>query len=160
MAALRRCRRLAQVLLRIEVKLLLALGTAEVIRLPFVLGSSSGSTRFYVHAAHRVFHSYCAVHYDLSVVRKFCSNVDRPVLSNSPCAALKTPSGSQMVLTESFSPRTRQSLSKRDQINDVPQNDVPQRVASVYGSNDEVLPKDKLSPAHKKPLRHCAQRPF
>ena len=43
----------------------LALGTAEVIRLPFVLGSSSGSTRFYVHAAHSVFHSYCAVHYDL-----------------------------------------------------------------------------------------------
>ena len=53
MAALRRSRRLAQVLLRIKVELLFALGAAEVIRLPFVLGSSSGGSRFYVHAAHK-----------------------------------------------------------------------------------------------------------
>jgi|ERR1035437_1829425 hypothetical protein len=71
MAALRRSRRFAQVLLRIEVKLLFALGTAEVIGLPLVLSLSSGGGRLYVHAAHRIFHSCCAIHYDLSVVRKF-----------------------------------------------------------------------------------------
>src|SRR5664279_1980469 len=48
MAALRRSRRLAQVLLWIKIELGFALGAAEVIRLPFVLGSSSGGSRFYV----------------------------------------------------------------------------------------------------------------
>jgi hypothetical protein len=80
MAALWRSRRLAQVLLRIKIKLLFALGTAEVLRLPFVFGSSSGGSRFYVHAAHRIFHSCCALHYDLSFVRDYwldgSSNVD------------------------------------------------------------------------------------
>jgi hypothetical protein len=38
-----------------------ALGAAEVIGLPFMLGSSSGGSRFYVHAADRIFHSCCAV---------------------------------------------------------------------------------------------------
>ena len=67
MAALRRSRRLAQVLLRIKIKLLFALGAAEVIRLPFVLGSSGCDSGFYVHAAHRIFHCCCAIHYDLSL---------------------------------------------------------------------------------------------
>src|SRR5450756_1966966 len=69
MAALRRSRGLAQVLLRIEIELLFALGAAEVIRLPFVLGSSSGGSRFDVHAAHRIFHSCCVVHYHLAFGR-------------------------------------------------------------------------------------------
>jgi hypothetical protein len=68
MAALRRSRGLAQVLLRIKIELLFALGAAEVIRLPFVLGMSSGGSRFYVHAAHRIFYSRCARHYDFSFV--------------------------------------------------------------------------------------------
>jgi hypothetical protein len=67
MAALRRSRRLAQVLLRIKIKLLFAFGAAEVIRLPFVRGSSGCGSRFYVHAAHRIFHCCCAIHYDLSL---------------------------------------------------------------------------------------------
>jgi hypothetical protein len=83
MAALRRSRRLAQVLLRIKIELLFAFGAAEVIRLPFVLSSSSGGSRFYVHAAHRIFHSCCAIHYDFSFIREFwrdgSSNADRPV---------------------------------------------------------------------------------
>ncbi len=65
MATLRCSRRLAQVLLRTEVEFLLALGTAEVISLPFMLGSPCGGSRFYVHAADRIFHSCCAIHYDL-----------------------------------------------------------------------------------------------
>ena len=62
MAFLRRSRRLAQILLRIMIELLFALGAAEVICLPFVLGMSSGGGRFYVHAAYRIFHSGCAIH--------------------------------------------------------------------------------------------------
>src|ERR1022692_2160478 len=65
MAALRSSRGLAQVLLRIGIELLFALGAAEVISLPFMLGSSSGGSRFYVHATDRIFHSCCAIHYDL-----------------------------------------------------------------------------------------------
>ena len=65
MAALRRSRRLTQVLLRTKVEFLFALGAAEVVSLPFMLGSSSGGSRFYVHAANRIFHSRCAIHYDL-----------------------------------------------------------------------------------------------
>lgn len=76
----RRSSRLAQVLLRIKIEFLFALGAAEVIRLPFVLGSSSGGSRFYVHAAHRIFHLCCALHYHLSFVRELWlddrSNVD------------------------------------------------------------------------------------
>jgi hypothetical protein len=68
MATLRRASRLAQVLLWIKVELLFALGAAEVIGLPFMLGSSSGGSRFYVHATDRIFHSGCAVHYDLPCV--------------------------------------------------------------------------------------------
>src|ERR1039458_8919373 len=64
-AALRCSRRLAPVLLRTEVEFLFALGTAEVICLPFMLGSPSGSSAFYVHATDRIFHSCCAIHYDL-----------------------------------------------------------------------------------------------
>jgi hypothetical protein len=62
MVALRRSRRLAQVLLRTKVELLFALGAAEVIGLPFMLGSSSGSSAFDVHATDRIFHSRCAIH--------------------------------------------------------------------------------------------------
>src|ERR1019366_370194 len=69
MAALRRSRGLAQILLRIKIELLFALGAAEVIRLPFVLGPSSGGCRFYVHAAHGIFYSGCALHSHLSFVR-------------------------------------------------------------------------------------------
>ena len=65
MAALRRSRRLAQVLLRTQVEFLFALGAAEVIGLPFMLGSSSGGSRFYVHATDRIFHSGCAIHHGL-----------------------------------------------------------------------------------------------
>ena len=65
MAAFRRSRRLAQVLLRTKVEFLFALGTAEVIGLTFMLGSSSGGNHFYVHAADRIFHSCRAIHYDL-----------------------------------------------------------------------------------------------
>ena len=64
--ALRRSRRLAQVLLRINVELGFAIGAAEIVGLTFMLGSSSGGSRFYVHAADRIFHSCCAIHYDLS----------------------------------------------------------------------------------------------
>jgi hypothetical protein len=80
MAALRRSRRLAQILVRLKIELLFALGATEVIRLPFVLGLSSGGSRFYVHVAHRIFHSCCVLHNDLSFVREFwldgSSNVD------------------------------------------------------------------------------------
>src|ERR1039458_8262269 len=62
MPTLRRARRRAQVLLRIGIELLLALRAAEVIGLPFVLSSSSGGSRFYVHAADRILHSCCAIH--------------------------------------------------------------------------------------------------
>jgi hypothetical protein len=65
MAALLRSHRLAQVLLRIKVELLSALRAAEVIRLPLMFGSYSSGSRFYVHAADRIFHSRCAIHYDL-----------------------------------------------------------------------------------------------
>ena len=63
--ALRRSRGLVEILLRTKVEFLFALGTAEVIGLPFMLGSSSGSSAFYVHATDRIFHSCCAIHYDL-----------------------------------------------------------------------------------------------
>jgi len=69
MAALRRSRGLAQVLLRIQIELLFALRAAEVIRLPCVLGSPSGGGRFYVHAAHRIFDSGGVLHYHLSFFR-------------------------------------------------------------------------------------------
>ena len=75
LATLRRSRRRAHVLLRIKSELLFALGAAEVIRLPFVLSSSSGGSRFYVHTAHRIFHSCCALHDHLSFVCEFCCAV-------------------------------------------------------------------------------------
>ena len=82
-AAFRRSRRFTQVLLRTKIELLFALGAAEVIRLPFVLGMSSGGSGFYVHAAHRIFHSGCAIHLHLSFVREFwfdvSSNIDWPI---------------------------------------------------------------------------------
>jgi hypothetical protein len=64
-AALRCSRRLVQVLLRTKVEFLFALRAAEVIGLPFMLASPCGSSRFHVHAADRIFHSCCAIHYDL-----------------------------------------------------------------------------------------------
>ena len=45
-AALRRSRGLAQVLVRLKIEVLFALGAAEIIRLPFVLGTSRGGSRF------------------------------------------------------------------------------------------------------------------
>ena len=70
MAALRRSRGRTQVLLRVKIELLFALGAAEVIRLPVVLGSSSGGGCFNVHAAHRIFYSFCALHHHLPFVRE------------------------------------------------------------------------------------------
>jgi hypothetical protein len=61
--ALRSSRRLAQILLRTKVEFLLALGSAEVIGLPFVLSSSNSSSAFYIHATDRIFHSCCAIHF-------------------------------------------------------------------------------------------------
>ena len=68
-AALRRSRWLAQVLLWIPIELLFALGATEVIRLPFVLGSSGGGSRFYIHAAYKILHNGWAFHYNVSSVR-------------------------------------------------------------------------------------------
>ena len=70
-AALHRTRGLAQVLLRLNVEVFFALGAAEVIRLPFVLGLSGGGSRLYIHTAHRIFHNCCTRHFDLSFVRNF-----------------------------------------------------------------------------------------
>ena len=62
LASLRRSRRRAYELLRIQIKLLFAPGAAEVIRLPVVLGSSSGNSRFEVHTAHGIFHRFRILH--------------------------------------------------------------------------------------------------
>ena len=67
-----RFRRLAQVLLRIKIELLFAIGAAEVIRLPLVLSSSGGGSSFDVHAAHMIFHGCCALHCGLSFARRKC----------------------------------------------------------------------------------------
>src|ERR1035437_2867829 len=72
MAALRGSRRLAQILLRIKIELLFAFGAAEVILLPFVLGPSSGGSCFYVHAAHKIFHCCCVLHYHVPFVHELC----------------------------------------------------------------------------------------
>src|ERR1700694_3856971 len=77
--ARRRSRGLVQVLLRTKVEFLFALGTAEVIGLPFMLGSSSGSSAFY----DRIFHSCCAIHYDLPRLRIEGSNRRADRLSKS-----------------------------------------------------------------------------
>ena len=69
-AALRRPRGFAHVLSRVEIELLLALGTAEEIRLPLVVASSSGGDRVHVHAAHEIFHSCCRRHWHLSFIRE------------------------------------------------------------------------------------------
>jgi hypothetical protein len=55
MVALRRPHRLAQVLFRTKVELLFTHRTAEVISVTFMLGSPCGGSRFYVHAADRIF---------------------------------------------------------------------------------------------------------
>ncbi len=68
MAALRRTSMLAQVLLRISIEPLLALGAAEIVGLSFMLGSSGGSSRFHVHATDRIFYSRCTIHCDLPCV--------------------------------------------------------------------------------------------
>src|ERR1035437_2833683 len=48
-----------------------ARGAAEVIRLPLVVGSSSGGSQFYVHAANRISYHCCVLHYDVSFVPVF-----------------------------------------------------------------------------------------
>lgn len=68
-AAFRRSRRVAQVLLGIEIELLFAFGPAEIIGLPFVLASSHGGRSFYFHPAHRIFRSCCGFHTRLSFAR-------------------------------------------------------------------------------------------
>src|ERR1017187_335342 len=62
MAALRRFGRLAYVLRWATIELLFALRAAEMVRLPFELRVSSGGSRFYIHAAHRVFHCCYGLH--------------------------------------------------------------------------------------------------
>src|SRR5665213_3772450 len=69
MAGRRSTRRFAQVLLWIEIELLFALGPAEVIRLPFVIGVSRRANGFHVHAAHWILHNCCVLHYHFSFVR-------------------------------------------------------------------------------------------
>ena len=64
-AALRLLCRLAQVLRRILVELLFALGAAEMVCLPHVLGLSSGCSRVYLHAANGIFHNGGACHMNL-----------------------------------------------------------------------------------------------
>jgi hypothetical protein len=70
------------------IEVLFALGAAEVIRLPFVLGLSSGGSRLYVHTAHRIFHNCCTRHFDVSFVSNFGldgrPNVDWPVSATHP----------------------------------------------------------------------------
>jgi hypothetical protein len=65
MAGFRRHCRLAQVLRRIMIELLFALGAAKVIGLSCVVGVSSGGGSVYVHAANGVFHNCCAAHMGL-----------------------------------------------------------------------------------------------
>jgi hypothetical protein len=67
MAGLRRRCRLAQVLRRIMIELLFALGAAKVIGLPSVVSVSSGGGNVYVHAANGIFHNGGAAHWDLLV---------------------------------------------------------------------------------------------
>jgi hypothetical protein len=55
MAALRRRRRFAQALGQISIEPFLALGAAEVIRLPGLLGVFKGVGRLFVRAAHWTF---------------------------------------------------------------------------------------------------------
>ena len=74
MAALRRTSMLAQVLFRISIELLLALGAAEIICLPFMLGVSSSGSRFYIQSADRIVHSCCGIHYDFLRFRIKVSN--------------------------------------------------------------------------------------
>ena len=87
-AALHRTRGLAQVLLRLNVEVFFAIGAAEVIRLPLILGLSSGGSRLYVHTAYRIFHNSCTRHFDLSFVRNYWlagrPNFDWPVSGTHP----------------------------------------------------------------------------
>ena len=119
MAALRRYCRLAQELRRILIELFFALGAAEVIRLPFVVGSSRGARRFYVHAAHRIFHRCCAFHHALSFVRELwlaeSSPVDLPVSATQP--ALPRPRlGITCIAPWGRSPPSRSRTSQRSPI--------------------------------------------
>jgi len=60
LATLPCARRLAYVLLRIKIEILFALGAAEVIRLPIVLGSSSCGSRVYVYTAQDLSRLLCS----------------------------------------------------------------------------------------------------
>src|ERR1035437_2737525 len=119
-AALRRSRGLAQVLVRLKIELLFALGAAEVIRLPFVLGLSSGGSRLYVHTADRIFHNCCTRYFDFPFVREFGldgrPNVDWPVPGTHPalnCLFVVWKSPAQCTGTE-ISNRGAVRLSKND----------------------------------------------
>jgi hypothetical protein len=52
------------------IELLFARGAAEVIRLPFVIGSSSGGSRFYFHSAYKILYCCCVGHYRFPFVRE------------------------------------------------------------------------------------------
>jgi len=65
MAGFRRHCRLAQVLRRIMIELLFALGAAKVIGLSCVVGVSSGGGSVYVHPANGIFNDGGAAHLNL-----------------------------------------------------------------------------------------------
>ena len=65
MACFRRRCRLAQVLRRIMIELLFALGAAKVIGLSCVAGVSSGGRSVYVHPANGIFNDGGAAHLNL-----------------------------------------------------------------------------------------------
>jgi hypothetical protein len=84
MAALRRARGLVYVLFRLGVELFLAHGTAEVKRLPVVLGLSRSGGAVDIHAAHMIFYSGCARHREFSFflsVTSFPSPLSRGLFS-------------------------------------------------------------------------------
>ena len=94
MAALRPSRRRPQVLLGRQRECLFAPGTAEIVRLPFVLGSSSGSRHVDVHAAHRIFYDCCVFHCSalsfvtqgpiLASISRMQDGLPLPVLKQTP----------------------------------------------------------------------------
>src|ERR1039458_1252616 len=113
-AALRRSRGLAQVLVRLKIEVLFALGAAEVIRLPFVLGLSGGVSRLYVHTAHRIFHNCCTRHVDLSSFVTFGSLAGQMLIGRCQQRIMHWPC--LRVVWRSPAQRTGKEISNRDAI--------------------------------------------
>lgn len=95
---------LTYVLIRIKIKLLFAIGTAEVVRVPLVLRFSCGCSHIYVHATLRIFHSCSVPHYHFSFVCGFGTMV-------AQWSELK-----QFVLSKSLPRASRNVLPLRDTI--------------------------------------------